>query len=304
MTESAVRFVFCLMFMLGLASTPPAKAACAGRLSAPLGAAGGAYDPFSPLALRRLESVVVHNTGDLTCDFLIVFQRQSPARFSADLAYHLEDETGGSALTASGLTLVSNLLFAIAAPAVEAQRTKYVSYQIVVPRGQYAVPGVFQDTVTLLLFSRQAGGAYQGEPWDIQSLVLEQRVAEVGSVNIAGGGLLTTVNFGELTEGKERAVVLQTRANFHYQLALRSRYGGVLRLDPPVTTGAANEEIAYALSVGTEPVRLNHPARLHRPRPQNAAEETHALIFRVGRVADKRAGLYRDTIIVEISASP
>lgn len=303
MRPRAIRFAIPLL-LFGLASAAPsAKAACAGRLSAPPGMTGSAYDPFSPLALRRLQSVTVQNTGDQTCDFLIVFQRQSPARFGTDLGYHLEDETGGSALPAGGLPLVSDGLLGIAAPGLEPQRSKSVSYQIVLPRGQYAVPGVFEDTLTLLLFSRQAGGLYHPQPQETQPVALQQRVAEVGSVNVAGGGLTTTVNFGELTDGKERAVVLQTRANFRYQLALRSRHGGLLRLDPPAT-GAASEQIAYALTVDAELVRLDQPASLRRPRPQTVAEETHALIFRVGAVADKRAGVYRDTITIEISAIP
>jgi hypothetical protein len=263
----------------------------------------GDYDPYDAADFRRRQSLTVRNTGTEQCSFVVGFWRQpAEGRLSGALSYKIENASGASLLSSSPPTTsgVPYLAFLNIPPS----QTVSADYYIALPRGQYAWPGSYYDNdVKLALHSRSSQGAINADALDIDDLVIQQQVMASVGINVAGGGLTTTLNFGELASGKERSVFLQTRANHAYQLALRSTNGSRLKLDPEVPGQIWS--IPYSLRVNSQSVSLQAVALLGRSRPSDwGGEESHALSFRIEDAGDRRAGLYRDTVTVEISVQP
>jgi hypothetical protein len=278
--------------------------ACDGRMEgATQTVISGDYNPFDATDFRRRQTLTVRNTGTEKCSFAVGFLRQpAEARFSWILSYTIESAAGTS-LVSSNPPATSGTPY-LSFPNVEPSQAVSADYYIVLPRGQYVPPGSYYDNeVKLALHGRNSQGAIDTTSVDVDDLRIEQRVMAAVGINVAGGGLTTTLNFGELANGKERSVLLQTRANHAYQLALRSTNGSELKLDPELPGQAWS--IPYSVRVNSQSLSLRATAMLSRSRPSSwGGEESHALSFRIEDAEDRRAGLYRDTITVEISVQP
>jgi len=281
-------------------SAPSAFATCSGQLEGVLRATGQEYDPFHPADLYTRHAVSVRNIGSAKCEFIVVFHREpAEGRLGQLLSYRIEELSGEALLTASFPPIASRYL---ATGEVEQGRTATITYQIVVPRGQFAPPNLYADVIRLSLHTRDKVGHVNPVAVDTQSLQIERTVLASVRLNVAGGGLTTTVNFGELAQGKERSVLLNARANHSYKLALRSKNENSLKLDP--TIPGQDWSVPYTLRVNGEAVALRPAAPIVRSRPLSSGEETHSLAFKIDDAMNKRAGLYRDTITIEVSVNP
>jgi hypothetical protein len=300
-----IKLVFVCLSAAMLTCWPsPGFGACDGRMEGATHSISiGDYDPFDAADFRRRQTLTVRNTGNEQCSFVVGFWRQpAEGRLSWFLSYKIENASGAALLSNNPPTTsgVPHLSF----PNIQPSQTVSADYYITLPRGQYAWPGSYYDNdAKLALHSRTSQGAINAGALDVDDLRIEQRVMASVGINVAGGGLTTTLNFGELANGKERSVLLQTRANHAYQLALRSTNGSRLKLDPEVP--GQTWSIPYSLRVNSQSVSLHAVALLGRSRPSDwGGEESHALSFRIEDAGDRRAGLYRDTVTVEVSVQP
>jgi hypothetical protein len=279
----------------------PARGACDGRLTGDTIAGGSEYDPFDAIDFRHSQSVSIRNTGSETCDFIVAFRRQpADAMLGPAVHYRLEDNAGNSLISGQAPPYSDRyLIFAN----VQAGQVLSATYYLVVPRGQFAHAGTYNDDdVMLLLFGRNGASQISAE-LDSKTLFVTQAVKPVVALNIAGGGLRTTLNFDTLTNGKERTVMLQTRANYAYSLALSSSNTSQLKLDPELPGQVWS--IPYSLRVNNQPVRLQPSAILTQVAPQTSdGRESHVLLFRVEDIAGRRAGVYRDFVTVDIHIRP
>ena len=284
-------------------SVQPVNADCAGRLEGELRAGGGEYDPFEVSDFRRRQTITLRNTGTETCSFVLGFRRQpSEGWLTWFLRYRLEDQSGQSLLSdqtppnsGTRYIVVSNLA---------ASATATAEYFLVLPRGQFAYPGTFYNSeVSLSLHSQSASGVVSTTKLDTKPLLVRQSVRAAVGISVAGGGVTTTLSFGDLTAGKERSVALRTTANYAYSLYLRSANSGVMRLDPEPQEQTWT--IPYTLQVNSEFVSLKSAANLRRSVSHHTfGQETHLLTFRIGDVVDRMAGLYRDVVTVDIAVDP
>jgi hypothetical protein len=293
---------FVVLSVLLSAAASPAHSDCLGRLEGDLRAGGGEYDPFDPLDFRRRQSVTVRNAGSETCDFIVEFRRQpAEGRLARFLSYRLED-TGGQSLLTEQVPPGSGTSYVVLA-GVQPGQSASGDYYLVLSRGQFAYAGSYDDDVTLSLHNRDRSGHIAAIEQDAKMLTITQTVKASVTITVAGGGLTTTLNFDELTTGKERLVVLQARANYAYSLVLRSLNGSVLKLDPD--SSGRSQPIPYSLRIDSEPVSLTVPAILARSVPRHSwGHANHTLAFRIEDVADRRAGLYRDVVSVDITVNP
>ena len=287
------------LFVLSLAAVPlqPALATCQGRLEGSLQAGGGEYDPFDAVDFRRRQTVAIRNSDTVVCSYIVGFQRQpAQGRLSWILSYRLESASGDSLL----ITAVPDGKTYILVTNVQPGQTATGEYYLVLPRGQFAFPGTYWDNdVTVSLRPRDVSGSI-GAQLDSQVLTVAQPVGARAGINIAGGGLGATLDFGELVKGKERTIGLQARANFAYSITLRSTNGGVMKLDPPVP--GQNWAVSYSLSVNSQPVSLLNSVKISRAVPFTTwGQESHLLSFKIEDASDQRSGMYRDVIIVNVS---
>lgn len=280
----------------------PASSSCGGRLEGAPQAGGGEYDPFDAVDFRQRQSITVRNTGSEPCDFAIGFRRQPvEGQLALFLKYRLED--------AAGTQLLSEQKPSGGAPHlvvrdVGAYQTASAQYYLVLPRGQFAYPGRYSDDdVELHLQNRSPSGVIGEDEEDSKALLISQNVRASVNVSIAGGGLSTTLSFGSMSRGQERSIAIQTTANYAYSLLLRSENNSVMRLDPEIP--GQSWAVPYSLRINSQPVPISTAAVIPKlPSLLNLGRETHLLTFRIEDVTNKRAGIYRDVITLEVSVTP
>jgi hypothetical protein len=294
--------VFFALLMLAFASAlcQTASASCQGRIEGDPRAGGGEYDPFDAIDFRRRQSVVIRNTGTEMCDYIVGFRRQpSDGRLGWFLSYRIEDLAGQSLLAEQVPSGIKYLVFTNVQPS----QTATGEYYLVLPRGQFAFPGTYRDDdVALSLRPRDRWGNI-GAELDIDGLAVAQAVGARAGISIAGGGLSTTLNFGELTTGKERSISLQARVNYAYSMTLRSANAGSMKLHPELT--GQSWSIPYSLRVNSQAVSLQGIVKIFRAFPLGSwGQESHLLSFRIEDATSRRAGMYRDVVVVSVSIDP
>jgi hypothetical protein len=119
-------------------------------------------------------------------------------------------------------------------------------------------------------------------------------VQEHLSINIAGAGVRTTIDFGELSEGEQRHVRIDTRSNRRFQFDVLSRNGGVMVMAPPYETS----RIPYAMVIDGKALKL--PDTVGPFGGTGLAGSQFDIAFTIGDILNKRAGLYRDEVTIEI----
>jgi hypothetical protein len=265
---------------------------CRGTFGRLMAAPDKAYDPFAPEDSRQHYVLSVRNQGEIPCAFAVDMSSEHvPLSFEGKLRYDLADG-GGAALPFPGATLVTPLL----RPGEEHKLT----FLAMIGRGQATPPGRYHDRIGAIL--RAAHGHAARYTLDRAALYLTCRVASITEVNIAGAGLRTAIDFGELVSGDRRSVLLEVRANQHYSLQIQSEHGGVLALSPSIP--GETWSIDYALLIDDRPVHLRPHTAVYFPVPKIIEEEQHKFTVSIGDVSGKRAGLYRDVITITITASP
>jgi hypothetical protein len=237
------------------------------------------------------------------CDFVVGFRRETDEGVLAGwLKYRLEDAAGQPLLSRYSPSDGSRRYLVV--KNLKPSQRATVNYSLVLPRGQFSAPGSFQDgDIGITLHQRSPSGAIKAPPEDSGSLIVVQNVKASVGVSIAGGGIATTLNFGDLAEGKERLVSLNAVANYAYSLRLKSRNHSMMKLDPVID--GQNWTIPYSLQINSEPVSLDSDVKLRRLPPSlSLGRESHLLKFRIGETRDRMAGLYRDVVTIEIGIEP
>jgi hypothetical protein len=287
--------------LLILLSSHSARAApCQGQIGPETSATGlSQYDPFSPVPIADAFHIPIRNIGGEACSFALVFRSEKPdLRLGDRLAYGLTD--GRMALAA--LPGEAAPPFARTKRPLAPTDTERIGYKVDIPRGQFATPGAYHDTIGLELYALDSDGGISGPPLQNSKLIISYTVIRAMSVNIKGGGTSTVVDFGSLSTGQQRSVEIQARSNEAYQFHFSSDNGGAIVLTPPAPDQKWRVDYQAVLNGETLDLASGHILRPQPPtRPQSDA--SHVLTVTVGDTSAKRAGHYEDVITVEISGA-
>lgn len=274
---------------------------CQGHMVAETIKGKTAYDPFSPLDIADSHQIAVANTGDTPCAYILIFHSPVTApQLGGTLTYYLSGGSGASLITNAPAGMAPSLRTAQIPPATNA----YVEFQAVIPRGQYAEPGKYADTLTLELYALDENGRFSALPLQTTTVVLNYEVASILSVNIKGADATssTTVRLGTLVKGQQVQVDIQARANQDYRLDLTSDNGGVLTLTPKVV--GQHWSVPYTVMFGGLTVDLTSGASTQiQPPTRPESDASFPLVVTVGEVSGKRAGRYEDVITIEIRST-
>jgi hypothetical protein len=171
-----------------------------------------------------------------------------------------------------------------------------------IPRGQFAAPGVYRETLDLDLTALDASGRAQGASLHAATLAIAYAVPRIMSVNLRGGELATTLGFGALAKGQQRGVEIQARSNEGYRLDVSSDNRGVLALTPKPP--GQSWTVPYSATLGGVPLDLTSGSSLRAlPPTRPESEAGYPLTITIGDVGQKRAGRYEDVITIEIQAA-
>lgn len=265
--------------------------ACSGQLSGAL-TAEAAYAPFQALDTSKEMQLSVQNTGDAECVFWLGVERLATTDETATLNFELRGHDG--TWSSSGAATLSGPAW-LASRRLAANERYDIPLTLAIPAGQVLPPGEFIYSFDVTLSAAPDARAPQGaEPLQSRALRLSIAIAAQLSINIAGAGVRKTVDFGELATGGQKQVRIETRSNQRYQLDVLSRNGGVLAMAPPYETW----RVPYALVLDGRPVQL--PGTVGPFAGTGLAGSQFDMEFTIGDVLNKRAGLYRDEVTIEI----
>jgi hypothetical protein len=297
LTLLRVLFIGATTSLLLFGSLSARAAPCQGQIGPETNITGiSQYDPFSPVPIADNFHIPIRNTGDEACSYALVFRSEKPElRFGDTLTY---------ALTDGRQTLVA-LPGEATPPLARTKRplapadTERIGYHVQIPRGQFAAPGTYHDTIGLELYALGSDGGVSGPPLHNSKLTISYTVIRAMSVNIKGGGTSTTVDFGALSTGQHRSVDIQARSNEAYQFYVSSDNGGVMALTPSVPGQTWHVNYGAALDGETLDFASGQNLRAQPPtRP--GSDASHMLTVTVGDTSAKRAGRYEDIITIEI----
>ncbi|MGH6816048.1 MAG: hypothetical protein ACREC6_10105 [Hyphomicrobiaceae bacterium] len=293
------------LIALALGTNIPAFAAsCNSAAIAAAQIPSGTYSPFDPAATTGTFAVTIKNNESSACTFALAFFRNpTSAKLGGALAYIVKNDNvagGHSLFTNSNPPSPWYLTNSIAA---NASATLY--YDVVIAAGQVVAPGTYMDSFELRLNQIGGGGSATGHTLATQTIAPSYTVGAVMSVNIAGGGQTTTLDFGALATGAMRSVNIQARSNQGYKFKATSDNGGVMKLTPPAADGLT-WEVPYT-------VKINHGAAISLSSTYTLTISSGATTVAgtnvpvevtLGNPAGKRAGTYKDVITIKIEIDP
>jgi hypothetical protein len=275
-----------------------AEAACQGQIVSGTTITGKtAYDPFEFTGVTDQFSIGIRNNGAQSCVFAVAFTATStPAKLGGALSYTLTDLNGATVLSA----IAGGQPPSLQSPPVNVNAKQDIPFNAVILPGQFSAPGAYSDTLSVMaqLYAVE-NGAYT--LLERVPLSISYAVKAVMTVNIAGGGLATTLDFGSLAQDAQQAVRIQARSNLCYALKVTSDNGGVLVLTPSVA--GRTWQIPYRALLDGHPLDFSKGAELPYASPSSIGPANHTLAVTIGNISQKRAGLYKDIITIEILAA-
>ncbi len=266
------------------------------------------YNPFFPSAAKSYGTIQVRNTGDKPCQGALAFSSETGSSASAigsdTISYTLQDD-GGRTITVGAPPVSPALSSAnqINLGVLTAGGTKTLPFSVGVASGQVRAPQIYRAVLQTIPYEVLGKRFAQAGQAQISPIAIS--VEAVVSVNLAGGGQFTTVDFGVLSLGSVRSVSLQARSNQRFRFVISSENGGVLKL----TTQQQGEpvwKVPYSVRVGDSPETGLSSGRT--VTQAHAATPVAGIIAPIHiRMADpsgQRAGVYRDVIAVSIGIDP
>ncbi len=277
---------------LGLVKS--ADAACSARFDGAPYTFLPSYNPFSPTDLAVSKTIQIANLSGDGCRYRVYFRR-SPAtgQFSPKLHYDLTDNL-------NQLLLVENVGSGsyryLVSPAASGYVYRSIAFNVVIARGQIAAPSVLGDRIELFLFSEDGQTQLDQRYFDFWI-----SVPSISMINLAGGGLATSVQFNTLVTGMTRSLILEARSNTGYTISFASSNQGNMMLDPPIA--GHTWLIPYQMKVDGAQFDLSGQSTLQGVSPASG-EQSHSLSFQIVDAERKRAGTYKDVITVQIAPIP
>ncbi len=292
----SIIFACAALIATGTSSRQLWASACQGRIGPETSISGKtAYDPFSPTDLVDDYRISISNTGAEPCGFALLFRgRTARPSLGNTLAYEI---------TSANLSLVTSAAASLAPLArlstpLPPSATGTLEFQLVIPRGQFAPPDIYPDTIDLELYALDASGRASGAALQVATLAISYTAQRILAVNIAGAEQ-TTLSFGTLAEGQERSVTIQARSNLSYRLDVASDNRGALVLTPKLP--GRDWSVPYSVTLAGQRLDLAAASSLRGlPPTRPEGDASFPLTVTIGAVGEKRAGHYQDVITIEI----
>lgn len=242
--------------------------ACEGRITqTPM--APVVYDPLTARDLSVPLQLVLRNTGAAVCRYHVHIKPDGPQ--TPSVRFTVEADDGGQQVISDQLAPNDDTI---------------IDLILGIDAGLMIAPGD-----VLLGYSVRLTADKLGMELDNAVFTVPLKVLPVVSLTIAGAGIRGTMNFGELAEGAQRSVILHTRANIPYRLDVSSRHRAL-----SLQGSTAAPQIPYVLLIDGVPLStLNASLEI-----VSGGGASHTLTAQIGVIGMALAGLYTDTVTIEI----
>lgn len=255
------------------------------------------YDPFSGNQPTATFDVLFFNDGDGECRFRPVFMTDSaPFGLQADtgrrVGYTILDTWGQyDATPLGGRTVVRITNRPVVVSAGAQQLVRYI-----LNVAAAEVPGDGLYSQRLIMEANQLDGT----PIASRQFLVGIHVLPSATMGLAGAfrrnGSQADVDLGDLQPGVAPVpLALQIKSTRGYRLGVQSLNGGKLRL------AGTDWAIAYDLQIDGKNVALTGDSTLSFGRGGGLRADSLPVVFRIGDVDGRRAGIYADTLTVSVA---
>ncbi|VVT22370.1 conserved exported hypothetical protein [Sphingomonas sp. EC-HK361] len=255
------------------------------------------YDPFASNQSTATFDVMFFNEGDGECRFRPVFMTDgTPFGLQADtgrrVGYTLLDTWGSYDATPLGGRTIARITNRPVVVSPGAQQL--VRYVLNVAAGEIPGDGIYSQR--LIMEADQTDGT----PIASRQFLVGIQVIPSATMRLAGAfrrnGGQADVDLGELQQGVAPVpLALQVQSTRGYRLGLRSQNGGKLRL------AGTDWWVPYDVQIDGRTATLTGDSSLSFGRGGGLRADTLPVVFRVGDVDGKRAGVYSDVLTVSVA---
>lgn len=265
------------------------------------------YNPFDAAPAAATISFTLNNADNTPCQAAFAFFRlgaPQAAGPSGSLTYDIQATGSVIQNAASPPSVLSGT--SVAYVHVGAKQNAPVTATLSVSDSQIVPSGTYLDTLSLGIYQYDSPGAYTRAPIPIPTYGVTIGVASQMTVAIAGGGLKTTLNFGNFVQGAIRSVQLQAYSNQAFRLNLSSDNAGVMKPTDAAALAEGIWQVPYTVAVnGTAPINLSQQRVVSLwPSATQKSGIAIPVDVQIGAIAGQRAGIYRDVITIAIDAAP
>jgi hypothetical protein len=266
------------------------------------------YNPFDAVPSAATVTFILKNTDLTSCQAAFAFFRsgtpQATGPSGASLNYQI---LAPGPVIQNAVTPPSTLTGAFAQYfTVGGSQTFTVTATLSVSNNPIVPPGTYTDTLSLGIYQSAGAGPYTLADVPVTAYGVTIGVTSQMAVAIAGGGLKTTLYFGDFVQGATRSVQLQAYSNQAFRLIVSSDNAGVMKPTGAQAIAEGIWQVPYTVAVnGAAPISLSQQ-RVLSLWPQATQQSGIAIPIdvQIGAFAGQRAGVYRDVITIAIDASP
>lgn len=288
------------LFVLSL-TAQTASASCEARLQSGPASASLTYRPFEPTPAILDLTLRVELTDGHACDLGVAFfsgQQEARDATGSTLDYQAQSRSGDQLMNQGTAPPASPAgLAVLRLPRLKGGGIRSATARLVVPQGQIPRPGSYTDAVRIALYDLGKDKLLA----DSTVLPVAISVEPVLRLSLAGGGQDASVDFGRMTDGESRVVLLRARSNAGFDLTLSSDNSGAMHLHPPVNDGRV-WAVSYTVAVnGGAAVSLDRPRVVPvTSEATQLAGLTLPVEVVLGSTRSLRAGTYRDVVTIAI----
>jgi hypothetical protein len=295
-TSSAVLAVATTMHLVHAVQAAP----CSGQIVNGVSITGRTpYSPFNAQELMDTYRLTIRNTGSEPCSFALAFRDSAKSmKLGGAISYSIMDNAERPVVfgISPAIPANANLMSSVA----RAGTTADIEYHIVIPRGQMASPGIYEDQINADIYAVTPRGQVVSPPLATSVVIIKYTIPDILHIKLAGGGASTTIRLEELLKGRQGGVNIQVHSNLGYRLVVSSEHGGKMELTPS-TPASKNWFVPYEASLDGRPLNLSTGSSAMDFGPTQIIAANHSFGVTVGEAGGVRAGKYKDTITIEIT---
>jgi spore coat protein U-like protein len=258
------------------------------------------YDPFQNAQEVQEVELALDTSGNKDCRFAV-------ALAGSGTTHERVLRTGSGTLRyeaqLNGSVIVNDVNAPLPLASGSTNGAQRNTLKLIVPQGQFAPSGTYDDQLRLRLYALDGGTPRQlGTDLVIAASAIIPARAQI---NLAGSSSPVFGNmpaaglyFGDLREGAERDAYIQVRATSPVVLTVSSQNKGEMlhKVDAGLSRG-----IPYDLSVESQSLDLRSgPKRIDRTPGRGLQAENYRLAVRILDTDQRLAGTYEDIVTITV----
>jgi hypothetical protein len=260
------------------------------------------YDVFSGQDILEPVRLTLKNRNNTPCSINIAYYTGRDKKLYSDdkdqMNYHIRSRNGDD--LDGNYNPSRNIRVTVPANADNYD----VEMGVFIPAGQIVSSGLYQQRAELRLYGGENAGKSAGNLIESRNVNVAVDVFAQTGITLAGsagtpyssGRSNAIMDFGLLEEGESKDIFLKVRSNQAYRMAFASQNRGKL-----VNTKWPEQFVSYNASLQNQPLDLEKGAEIPGKKKVTSSHgDAHRMAVQIGSTENRQAGLYRDTVSINV----